>query len=106
MMKLLRSAIMSQKNLLSVDNCVTNTKLIRAMNHYYAEVPAGDWVYVFSKLVKTFTFPRALIYCDTESIGAYFAEMQSMGIAVSANLPGASSDARQAALSDFTSNKT
>merc|ERR1719327_1999492 len=95
-----------KKNLLSVESCTPPMKLIKAMKHYYAEATSTEWVRVFAGLVQALTFPRALIYCDDDRIHQYFREMQSMGIAVSANLPGATADARRSALSEFSSNKT
>jgi len=106
MMKMLKSSMSIKKNLLSVESCTPPTKLIKAMKHYYAETISADWVHVFAGLVQALTFPRALIYCDDENIHKYFGEMQSMGIAVSANLPGATAEARRSALGDFSANKT
>lgn len=106
LMKLLKSSLLSKKNLLGVDNMPLPTKVIKAMKHYYAVATRSDWVRIFSGLVKTLSFPRALIYCDTDFIGKYFQEMQDQGVAVSANLPGASTEVRQKALQDFTHNKT
>lgn len=106
MLKMLKASMVTKKNLLSVENCTLPTKLIKGMKHYNAEAKSTDWVRVFAGLVQALTFPRALIYCDDESIHQYLHQMQGMGIAVSANLPGATSDSRQKALQDFSSNKT
>lgn len=107
MMKLLKSSMTSRKNLLSVESCTPPMKLIRAMKHYHAESKSTEWVRLFAGLVQALTFPRALIYCDDDvRIHQYLTEMKAMGIAVSANLPGATADARRVALSDFSSNKT
>jgi hypothetical protein len=106
MMRMLKSSMVTRKNLLSVENCTLPTKLIKGMKHYSAEARSTDWVRIFAGLVQALTFPRALIYCDDESIHQYLHQMEAMGVAVSANLPGASSESRQKALQDFSSNKT
>merc|ERR1712190_405796 len=76
------------------------------MKHYYIKKAHSDWVSMFNGLVTTMSFPRALIFCDNDRIDRYLEEMLAMGIAVSANLPGSSSESRQKALQDFTSNRT
>jgi len=106
MMRMLKSSMSIKKNLLSVESCTPPMKLIKAMKHYYAEATSTEWVRIFAGLVQALTFPRALIYCDDENIHQYLREMQSMGIAVSANLPGATAEARRCALGDFSANKT
>merc|ERR1719491_1073736 len=106
MIKMLKSSMVTKKNLLSVESCTLPTRLIRGMKHYYAEATSTEWVRIFAGLVQALTFPRALIYSDDESIHQHLREMQAMGIAVSANLPGATSEARKNALQDFSSNKT
>jgi len=106
MLKLLRSSMMTKKDLLSVEICMVPTKAIKNMKHYYAEAASSGWVSVFAGLVQGLAFPRALIYCDDERIHKYFNEMQALGIKVGANLPGATSALRQEALQDFSMNKT
>lgn len=104
-MKMLKHSMMIQKNLLSVESCTLPTRLIKSMKHYYAEAKGTDLVRVFHGLVQTLTFPRALVYCDDESIHRHLRDMNALGIAVTANLPGSSSDARQRAMQDFTSGR-
>jgi len=104
-MKMLKHSMMIKKNLLSVESCTLPTRLIKSMKHYYAEAKGTDLVRVFHGLVQTLTFPRALVYCDDESIHKHLRDMHALGIAVTANLPGSSSDARQKAMQDFTSGK-
>merc|ERR1712217_173736 len=99
-----KSSMMTKTNLLSVEPL--SAKVMKLMKHYFAKAPHSDWVGIFSGLVTTLSFPRALIYCDNDKIDDYFQEMHKKGIAVSANLPGASSEARHKALQDFSSNKT
>lgn len=106
MMRMLKSSMSIKKNLLGVESCTAPMKLIKAMKHYYAEAPSADWVRIFAGLVQALTFPRALIYCDDDRIHSYLKEMQTMGIAVSANLPGATAESRRCALGDFSANKT
>merc|ERR1719502_154438 len=105
-MKMLRGSMTIKKNLMSVESCTAPMKLIKAMKHYYAEATSTDWVRIFAGLVQALTFPRALIYCDDERIHDYLREMQTLGIAVSANLPGATAESRRCALGDFSANKT
>jgi len=106
MLKMLKSSLMNKKDLFSVESCPLPTKLIKSMRHYYAIAPRSDWVRIFAGLVQSFSFPRALVYCDNEHIDEYLRDMQGMGVKVSANLPGASDEARKKALQDFNNNKT
>jgi len=114
-LRLLKNSLMQKKNLLNPECIAPPTKVIKAMKHYYAQPPRSDWVKVFSGLVQSLMFPRALIFCDDDNIGKYYKEMLEMGIDVSANLPemkGANgepmgaAEARRRAIQDFTGNKT
>jgi hypothetical protein len=106
MMKLLKASLMTKTNLLMESSGTVPPKLLKGMKHYYAAAPRSEWVRIFTGLVQSLMFPRALIYCDTEDITRHLSGMIDLGVAVSANLPGASSAERQKALQDFTSNKT
>jgi superfamily II DNA/RNA helicase len=106
MLKVLKESLTTKKNLLSLERCQMPTKLIKGMKHYYVSAPSSSNVRILVGLVQTLSFPRALIYCDTDGIVKYANEMNQMGITVSTNLPGASSESREKALQDFTSNKT
>jgi len=116
-LRLLKNSLMKKKNLLSVESCLPPTKLIKAMKHYYVLAPRTEWVHVFSSLVQSLMFPRALVFCDDEGGGprGFLKTMQALGLAVSANLPDvpgprgevlSASESRRRAVQEFTSNKS
>jgi len=114
-MRALKTSMMKKQNLLGMENSAPPAKIIKSMKHYYAQAPRGEWVRIFSGLVQTLMFPRAVIFCDDDNIADHAKLLREAGVAVSVNLPddklapgeGASaSEARRRAVQDFTSNKT
>jgi hypothetical protein len=108
-LRLLKTSLMKKKNMLGIESIPPPTRIIKAMKHYYAEAPHSEWVRVFTGLVQSLMFPRALIFCDDENIKTYARELQDMGVALSVNLSddaAGASEARRKAIQDFTSNRT